>query len=107
MQRVAFRLALQPELIDEYISQHRQVWPEMLAALHETGWRNYSLFIDRSDATLIGYFETDDLQSALDGMATREINAQWQELMAPYFKALDGKRPDEGFLQLENIFYLT
>jgi len=26
--------------------------------------------------------------------------------MAPFFIALDGKRPDEGFTQLESVFYL-
>lgn len=106
MQRVAFRLALEPSTLDQYVAHHEQVWPEMLAALSATGWHNYSLFLDRTDATLIGYFETPDLQAALAGMATAEINEKWQTLMAPFFKELAGKRPDEGFLQLENIFYL-
>ena len=39
-------------------------------------------------------------------MAGREVNARWQADMAPFFIALDGKRPDEGFLQLEDVFYL-
>ena len=77
-----------------------------LEALSETGWHNYSLFLDRSDATLIGYFETPDLQKALDGMAAKDVNERWQAFMADYFEALDGRRPDEGFLKLENIFYL-
>jgi L-rhamnose mutarotase len=106
MQRVAFRLALNPSRIDEYVAHHGDVWPEMQAALSEAGWHNYSLFLDRSDATLIGYFETPNLQSALAGMAASEINAKWQSMMAPFFLELEGKNPDEGFVQLENIFYL-
>ncbi len=106
MERIAFRLQLNPSTLDKYIDYHANVWPEMRAALTETGWRNYSLFIDRSDATLIGYFETPNLQAALDGMAATEVNDKWQALMAPFFKELDGKRPDEGFFKLENIFYL-
>ena len=39
-------------------------------------------------------------------MEKKEINAKWQADMAPFFVALDGKRPDEGFLQLEEVFYL-
>lgn len=106
MQRVGFRLQVRPEMMDEYVRRHAEVWPDMLQALRETGWTNYTLFLDRSDGTLFGYFETPDLAAAKVGMAAREVNARWQADMAPFFIALDGKRPDEGFLQLEDVFYL-
>lgn len=106
MERVGFRLQLRKDKLAEYVQHHQAVWPEMLDALAETGWHNYSLFLDRNDATLIGYFETPDLEKALAGMAEKEINERWQAFMADYFVALDGRRPDEGFLKLENIFYL-
>jgi L-rhamnose mutarotase len=106
MERVGFRLQLRKDRLDEYVLHHQQVWPEMLSALSETGWQNYSLFLDRNDSTLFGYFETPNLQAALDGMAGTEINSRWQSMMADFFEELDGKRPDEGFLHLENIFYL-
>ena len=106
MQRVGFRLQVRPEMMDEYVRRHAEVWPDMLQALRETGWTNYTLFLDRSDGTLFGYFETPDLEAAKAGMAAREVNARWQADMAPFFLALDGKRPDEGFLQLEDVFYL-
>jgi L-rhamnose mutarotase len=106
MQRVGFRLQVRPEMMDEYVRRHAEVWPDMLQALRETGWTNYTLFLDRSDGTLFGYFETPDLAAAKAGMAEREVNARWQAEMAPFFIALDGKRPDEGFLQLEDVFYL-
>ena len=106
MQRVGFRLQVRPEMMDEYVRRHAEVWPDMLQALRETGWTNYTLFLDRSDGTLFGYFETPDLASAKAGMAGRDVNARWQADMAPFFIALDGKRPDEGFLQLEDVFYL-
>ena len=106
MRRVGFRLQLRKERLTEYVSHHENVWPEMLEALSETGWHNYSLFLDRSDGTLFGYFETPDLQLALDQMAEKDVNERWQALMGEFFVALEGRRPDEGFLQLENIFYL-
>jgi len=106
MQRVGFRLQVRPEMMDEYVRRHAEVWPDMLQALRETGWTNYTLFLDRSDGTLFGYFETPDLAAAKAGMAAREVNARWQADMAPFFIALDGKRPDEGFFQLEDVFYL-
>lgn len=105
MRRVCFRLKVRPELRDEYVRRHAEVWPDMLEALATTGWHNYSLFLD-ADGTLIGYFETPDLEAALAGMAAREVNERWQAEMAPFFEQLDGLRPDEGFLVLDEVFNL-
>ncbi|MEI6777897.1 MAG: L-rhamnose mutarotase [Chloroflexales bacterium] len=104
MQRAAFTLQVRPEKLDEYKAHHRTVWPEMLAALRETGWGNYSLFL-RNDGLLFGYVETPaGLSVAQAGMALREINTRWQEFMAPYF--VQGTRPDEMFCELEEVFHL-
>jgi len=105
MQRVCFLLKVRPDRLAEYKKRHKAVWPEMLAALRETGWRNYSLFL-RDDGLLVGYLETSDFTEALRGMAGREINARWQREMAPFFEALDGRRPDEDMLALEEVFHL-
>ena len=60
-----------------------------------------------NDGTLIGYLETPSLAAAKAGMEKTEINAKWQAEMAEFFVALEGKRPDEGFLQLEEVFHLN
>jgi L-rhamnose mutarotase len=106
MERVCFLLRVRPERLEEYRSRHEAVWPEMLAALRETGWRNYSLFL-REDGLLVGYFETPNLVAALAGMEAREVNARWQAEMAPFFEELEGKRPDEAFRRLEEVFHLA
>lgn len=105
MERVCFLLRVKPARLDEYRLRHEAVWPDMLDALRETGWRNYSLFL-RDDGLLVGYFETPDLAAALAGMETKEVNARWQSEMAPFFEDLEGRRPDEGFLRLPEIFHL-
>jgi L-rhamnose mutarotase len=105
MQRVCFLLKVKSDRLDAYRQRHAAVWPEMLEALRETGWRNYSLFL-RGDGLLVGYFETPDLDAARKGMAGREVNARWQTEMAPFFESLENQRPDEGFLQLQEVFHL-
>ena len=104
MERVCFLLRVRPDRLEEYKARHRAVWPEMLAALRDTGWRNYSLFL-RGDGLLIGYVESDDLAAAQAAMAATAVNARWQAEMAPFFVDLEG-RPDEGFLLLEEVFHL-
>ena len=103
--RVCFQLQVKPDRLTEYKERHAHVWPEMLAALTESGWHNYSLFV-RDDGLLIGYFETPSLEDAVAGMARTEVNARWQAEMAPFFEDLDGVAPDEGFLVLEEVFHL-
>ncbi|KRC53001.1 MULTISPECIES: L-rhamnose mutarotase [unclassified Nocardioides] len=104
MPRYCFSLQVRPDRMEEYAERHRAVWPDMLAALEETGWRNYSLFL-REDGLLIGYVESDDLVAAQAAMAATEVNARWQAEMAPYFTQLEGA-PDEGFVALNEVFHL-
>jgi L-rhamnose mutarotase len=105
MARYCFLLQVRPELLDEYRERHRAVWPDMLAALWETGWRNYSIFA-RPDGLLAGYVEADDLAAAQQAMAGTEVNARWQAEMSRYFVGLDGRGPDESFELLDEIFHL-
>ena len=104
VRRVCFQLQVRPERIAEYRERHTAVWPEMLRALQNTGWNNYSLFL-REDGLLIGYLETSDLAAAQAGMAATEVNARWQAQMGEFFVHLDGA-PDTGFLQLTEVFNL-
>ena len=106
MQRVCFLLKVKPVYLEEYKRRHAEVWPDMLQALRETGWHNYSLFL-RDDGLLVGYFETPDLEAARAGMAQREVNTRWQEDMAPFFEQLDGRHADESFMMLEEVFHLA
>jgi L-rhamnose mutarotase len=105
MERVCFLLKVRQDRLAEYKARHKEVWADMRAALTETGWGNYSLFL-RDDGLLVGYLETPDFAAALKNMAARDVNARWQASMAPFFEALDGRRPDEGMFRLEEIFHL-
>ena len=89
----------------EYRERHEAVWPEMLEALSATGWRNYSLFLSPG-GMLIGYLETDDFEAALRGMEQTDVNARWQAEMGEFFQDLEGRRPDEGLLVLDEVFHL-
>ncbi len=102
--RHCFQLQVRPDRIDEYRERHAAVWPEMLRALKESGWHNYSLFL-RPDGLLIGYVETDDLAAAQRAMALSDVNRRWQAEMAEFFVDLEAA-PDESFVELEEVFNL-
>ncbi len=105
MQRICFVLQVKPERLNEYKQRHRTVWPEMLDALRETGWTNYSLFL-RETGFWSGILETEDFERARAGMATREVNERWQREMADFFVQTDGVLPDRAMEPLEEVFHL-
>jgi L-rhamnose mutarotase len=105
MDRVCFLGRVRPDRLDEYRQRHASVWPDMMRALREAGWANYSLFVT-DDGLLVGYLETDDYPAALARMADSSVNARWQAEMQPYFEDLREQRPDEGFGRLTEIFHL-
>jgi len=103
-QRVCFQLRINPALADEYKERHAAVWPDMLEALRETGWRNYSLFL-APDGMLVGYLECEDFATSVAKMNETEVNGRWQASMGKYFVGLDGA-PDGAMQPLEEVFHL-
>ena len=92
-----------PNRLDEYREVHRAVWPELLQALRDAGWRNYSLFL-RDDGLLIGYAEADDLARAQQQVAQTEVNGRWQQAMGDLF-VTEGA-PDEAWEIVPEVFNL-
>ena len=103
MERVCFLLRVRPERLDEYKARHREVWPEMLDALRETGWSNYSLFL-REDGLLVGYLETEDFEAAQRG----DGGDRRQRPLAGRDGARSSTRARRhGFVRLEEVFHLA
>jgi len=100
-QRSAFVLDVRPDRIDEYVAAHREVWPEMLAALKAAGIRNYTIF--RHGTQMFGYFEADDLPAAGRHMAEQEVSRRWQDAMA---ELLVERVSDAGPPPLAEVFRL-
>ena len=90
-----------PTRLEEYREAHRAVWPELLEALRDAGWRNYTLFLS-DDGLLIGYAEADDLAVAQEQVAKTEVNARWQAAMAE----LGQGAPDEAWEIIPEVFNL-
>lgn len=104
MQRVAFRLRVKPDRLDEYIRIHAEVWPELLRDLTAAGYRNYSIFADGPE--LFGYLECDDWNAAQVALAGSDANRRWQDRMSEYLETPvdpDGQQP---LNLLRQVFFL-
>jgi L-rhamnose mutarotase len=105
MKRICFILHVRADRLEDYLARHAEVWPEMLDALRDAGWGNYSLF-HRDDGLVVGYLETEDFDRALAQMDALDVNARWQREMQPFFELPDGERPDTVMTPLREYFHL-
>jgi L-rhamnose mutarotase len=103
LRRICFTLQVRPDRLQEYRERHAAVAPEMLRALADTGWREYSLFL-RSDGLLVGYLVADDFDAAQAALARTEASRRWEESMAGFFAdtPAEDKRPLEEVFNLED-----
>jgi L-rhamnose mutarotase len=105
MERVAFQLRIREGMTEAYDEAHRHVWPEMLAELRQFGIKEYSIF--RRDQQLFLYMQVANFQHVLSCMAASEVNLRWQKTMEPLFEPVPGKRPDEPFAMMTEVFHLV
>ncbi len=115
--RVAFRLRVRPELLDEYRAVHSPVRREMLETIAASGRRDYSLFLDETDGTLFGYYEVDDDAAAQASLAQSPVATAWEAEMSRFFLPVDGADPtgtdtapgraDQSARRLTEVFHLA
>ena len=85
LERYCFTFEIAAGTETEYDRLHREIWPEMAAAIRDAGYRNYSLF--RRGTEVICYCECiPDAASCAARMAERhaEVRARWNVLMEPF-----------------------
>jgi L-rhamnose mutarotase len=104
VQRVAFRLWVQPDKLDEYKRLHVEVWPDLLADMRAAGMRNYSIFADGPE--LFAYLECDDWDAVNAALAKSDANRRWQEFMRGYLATPVDPDATEPFRLLDEVFRL-
>ena len=106
MQRFGRVLKLKPGKEAEYEQWHKNVWPENLQALRDSGIVNFTIF--RYDRWLFSYFELPD-HLTLDDVAavTSEVEKceQWEELMHNYQEALPESQGINWWVPMQEIWH--
>ena len=99
MPRVCFTLQVRADRLQEYRAAHAAVWPDMLRALRDAGWRDYQLFL-RPDGLLVGTADVDDLAAAQAAVGATDVSARWEAVMGPLFEPGTGDGTDKAPLEL-------
>jgi L-rhamnose mutarotase len=56
----AFRMQLKPGNVAEYKRRHDVIWPELAELLHDSGIRDYSIFLDEETLALFAVLKLND-----------------------------------------------
>jgi L-rhamnose mutarotase len=89
--RRAFTLRLKPGALDEYVRQHDEIWPELVAELKGQGVAQLTIF--ERDGDLFVYCEGTDYE-AMDRVWDSDVHDRWAKVMAPLIDVNDSNRVD-------------
>jgi L-rhamnose mutarotase len=104
---LALDLLNDPELIRQYESYHKSIWPEIEASIKDAGILNMEIY--RIENRLFMIIETSDDFSFETKSKMDEINSkvqEWESLMWNYQQALPSAKLGEKWLLMDKIFSL-
>lgn len=110
MKRYCFALDLKddPQLIQEYVEMHENVWPEIKKSIRDSGILDMEIY--KVSNRLFMVMEVDDsfsFESKAESDATNQKVQDWEQLMWKYQQALPGARDGEKWMLMERIFKLN
>lgn len=107
MQRMGWVIGIAPEHIAEYKRLHAAVWPTVLARIHRSNIRNYSIFLREPENLLFGYWEYvgDHFEADMQAIAADPETQKWWTLCGPCQVPLSSRSPGEHWAALESVFH--
>lgn len=96
-------MKLHPGFREEYRRRHKEIWPDLIRLLKESGLSNYSIFLDEETGILFAYQEQAGESSSQD-LGTTELVQKWWRYMADIMET----NPDNSPVTkpLEELFYM-
>lgn len=91
-------LRLKPGALEEYTHHHNQIpthWPELVAALRESGVRKIRTFV--AEPYLYLYAEVVD-EGAFPRLWDTEAHRKWAKVMDPLIELDEEQKPDARFI---------
>ena len=76
MERVCFTFEIYDGKVAEYEKRHAEIWPELVEALNECGFTNYTIF--RRGLNTVAYLEAVPSKAvAFEKLSHYDVNAKW------------------------------
>ena len=111
--RFGQRLGLRPDRYADYKRHHARIWPEIAAAIHAAGIRNYSIYhlpgAGGAAGELFGYYEyvgpPAEYATRMQALAAAPRMQQWWDLMEAMQIPHPARRPGEWWTTMEELFH--
>lgn len=112
MKRYAHIITVREEKLAEYKALHAAVWPDVLAQIHRSNIRNYSIYLRRlpdGKHYLFSYFEYigTDYQADMAAMGADPRTQEWWAVCEPCQCPLPDANTDAGewWSELTEVFH--
>ncbi|MEJ1116949.1 L-rhamnose mutarotase [Phyllobacterium sp. CCNWLW109] len=102
-EKYAFTMTLNPGMEAEYKRRHAEIWPELVALLHDAGVRDYSIHLDPATHTLFGVL-TRPADHGMQKLAEHPVMKKWWAYMADIMATNEDNSPVQT--PLTNMFHL-
>lgn len=101
--QIAFRMKLLPGHEEEYEKRHREIWPELVELLKDSGVVDYSIYLDKESSTLFAV-QTIAGDSSSQDLGSTEIVQKWWAYMADIMETHPDNSPVS--VPLKEVFTL-
>lgn len=88
---------------EEYERRHKEIWPELVELLKESGVKNYYIYLDRETSTLFAFQEITG-ESGSQDLGTSPIVQKWWAYMADIMETHPDYEPVS--ISLKEVFTL-
>jgi L-rhamnose mutarotase len=103
--RVAFHTRLKPGVEEEYEQAHREVPPDLVAAIKAAGAQEWTIW--RSGLDLFHVIDCDSYETLLSSLADLPVNVTWQARMAELLDVVHDYSGEGAAKGLPVVWHLT
>jgi L-rhamnose mutarotase len=101
--RMAFKMKLNPGMLEEYKKRHDDLWPELYKLLKDSGLSEYSIFFDEETNILFAFQKQAGDKGSQD-LGQTEIVQKWWKYMADIMETNPDNSPVSK--ELVEVFYM-
>jgi L-rhamnose mutarotase len=101
--RMAFKMKLNPGMVEEYKKRHDNLWPELHQLLKDSGLAEYSIFFDEETNILFAFQKQYGDQGSQD-LGKTGIVQKWWKYMADIMETNPDNSPVST--ELVEVFYM-
>jgi L-rhamnose mutarotase len=103
MEKIAFKMMLNPGCREEYIKRHDAIWPELVDLLRKAGVSDYSIHLDPETDTLFAVLWRKE-GHGMDDLPSHPVMQKWWAHMADIMQT----QPDNApvVTPLDTVFHM-